>query len=181
VLNLLGQGGLVLLPISSALAAAVIWRSRRLWPALVIVVALLLTGVTIGPMKFWADRGYPHNFALAHPEELFSDPVHGTAYPSGHVANAIVWYGVIALMLRSLRELGGGPAGGWWDRPLRVLPPVLVFVCTTYLGFHWITDSVAGLLLGLLLDRLLARVPWQDLPLPNPPRWAGRPLHGSPG
>jgi membrane-associated phospholipid phosphatase len=168
-LNLLGQGGLVLLPLSSALAAALIWRTRRLWPALVVVAALLLTAATIGPMKFWADRGYPHNFALSHPEELFSDPVGGTAYPSGHVANAIVWYGVIALMLRALRAARGEPANGRWDRAIRVAPPVIVFCCTTYLGFHWLTDSVAGLLLGLLLDRLLARVPWQDLPLPQLP------------
>ena len=48
---------------------------------------------------------------------------------------------------------------------LRLAPPVLVAVVTTYLGFHWITDTVAGLIAGLLLYRLLRRVPWDDLPL----------------
>jgi membrane-associated phospholipid phosphatase len=172
VLNMLGQGGLVLLPVSTLLGLAVMWRRRVIWPVLPVVAALLVTGVTIGPMKFWLDRGYPHNWALPHPEELFSDPVGGTAYPSGHVANAIVWYGVIALFLRALLPVS--------DRSIlavRVLPPVIVFCVTTYLGFHWITDSVAGLLLGLVLDRLLARVPWADLPRVDRPG-AGLPRWG---
>jgi membrane-associated phospholipid phosphatase len=159
VLNMLGQGGLVLLPVSTLLGLAVMRRRRVIWPVLPVVSALLLTGVTIGPLKFWLDRGYPHNWALPHPEELFSDPVGGTAYPSGHVANAIVWYGVIALFLRALAAVPDR-----WIMAVRVLPPVIVFCVTTYLGFHWITDSVAGLLLGLVLDRLLARVPWAGLP-----------------
>ena len=45
-------------------------------------------------------------------------------------------------------------------------PPAIVFCTTTYLSFHWITDSVAGLFLGLILTRLMARVPWDTLPLP---------------
>ena len=49
---------------------------------------------------------------------------------------------------------------------VRVVPPAVVFCTTVYLGWHWLTDSVAGLLLGLLLDRLLHRVPWNSLPLP---------------
>jgi membrane-associated phospholipid phosphatase len=164
-LNYLGQGGLVLVPVSTILAITLAWRTRSPRPFLVVVGAFLLTGVTIGPLKFWLDRGYPHNTELAHPEELFSDPVNGTAYPSGHVANAIVWYGVIALLLHAvLAAYGRPPLAPASDRLIRVLPPVIVFCSTTYLGYHWITDSVAGLLLGLLLDRILSRTPWDDLP-----------------
>jgi membrane-associated phospholipid phosphatase len=46
---------------------------------------------------------------------------------------------------------------------------VLVAVVTTYLGFHWITDTVAGLIAGVLLYRLLRRVPWDDVPLHRVP------------
>jgi membrane-associated phospholipid phosphatase len=38
---------------------------------------------------------------------------------------------------------------------------VIVFVTTIYLDFHWLTDSVAGVLLGLFIARLIDRVPWQ--------------------
>jgi len=34
-----------------------------------------------------------------------------------------------------------------------------------YLGYHWLFDTVAGVLLGLLLDRIIYRTPWDDLPL----------------
>ena len=97
---------------------------------------------------------------------LFNDAAVGSlgmSYPSGHVANALVWYGVIAL-------LAGALVGGLAPRTLvtlRVLPPVIVFCTTTYLSFHWITDSVAGLFLGLVLIRLMARVPWDTMPLPH--------------
>jgi membrane-associated phospholipid phosphatase len=59
-------------------------------------------------------------------------------------------------------------------RPLRIAPPATVIVTTTYLGFHWLTDAAAGLLLGLLLDRVLGRIPWTDLPLGRHPAHPGR-------
>jgi hypothetical protein len=176
VFNFLGQGGWLLTPLAGVLAIAVGWRTRSVRPLLVVAAAFLLTGFTIGPMKLLLDRGFPRNGELAHPEELFSDPAGGMAYPSGHVANAIVWYGVIALLLAALLRAYGRPAAPpVLYRAIRVLPPAIVFCTTTYLSFHWITDSVAGLLLGLLLDRLLSRVPWDDLPLPSLPAGSDRP------
>ena len=170
VFNSLGQGGWLLMPVTFGLAVVVGLRTRSVRPLLVGVGAFVLTSFTIGPMKLLLDRGYPHNFELAHPEELFSDPATGMAYPSGHVANAIVWYGAIALLLAALlRTLGRPAATPALYRAIRVGPPAVVFCTTTYLGWHWITDSVAGLLLGLLLARLLARVPWDDVPLPTLP------------
>jgi membrane-associated phospholipid phosphatase len=82
----------------------------------------------------------------------------------------------MALFLRALAPVP--------DRSIlvvRVLPPVVVFCVTTYLGFHWITDSIAGLLLGLVLDRLLVRVPWADLPWVDRrlPGWWGRGLRST--
>lgn len=63
---------------------------------------------------------------------------------------------------------------------IRVVPPLVVLTTTTYLGWHWLTDSVAGLLLGLLLDRLLHRVPWDGLPLPGRLREWDRPFTSYP-
>jgi len=165
VFNYLGQGGQVLMPIAVLLAAALAWRTRSIRPLLVIAGAFLLTYVTIGPLKVWLQRAAPH-FAGPDRTVLFNDAATGAlgmSYPSGHVANALVWYGVIAL-------LAGALAGGLSARTLfalRVLPPVVVFCTTTYLSFHWITDSVAGLFLGLVLTRLMARVPWDTMPLPH--------------
>jgi hypothetical protein len=75
-------------------------------------------------------------------------------------------------LLRSLERPVLRP---WAYAALRVLPPAIVFCTTTWLAFHWITDSVAGLLLGLVLTRLLARIPWDAIPLPGLPRGWDRP------
>jgi hypothetical protein len=63
---------------------------------------------------------------------------------------------------------------------IRIVPPIVVFGTTTYLAFHWITDSVAGLFLGVVLTRLMARVPWETMPLPRLMGWE-RPLDPHPG
>jgi membrane-associated phospholipid phosphatase len=170
VLNYLGQGGQVLMPVAILLAAAVAWRVRSVRPLIVFAAAFLLTYVTIGPLKIWLQRAAPR-FEGPDRTHLFNDAAVGPlgmSYPSGHVANALVWYGAITLLLGALlRSLDRPPLSPRAVLALRILPPVIVFCTTTYLSFHWITDSIAGLLLGLVLTRLMARVPWDTLPLPR--------------
>jgi hypothetical protein len=169
VLNYLGQGGQVLMPLAVILGAAVAWRRRSVRPLLVIAGAFVLTYVTIGPLKLWFDRAAPAS-TLPDRVEIFNDlppGEYGLSYPSGHVANAIVWYGVIALLLVALlRSLDRPPLRPSAAVAIRVVPPTVVFCTTTFLAFHWLTDSLAGLLLGLVLNRLMARVPWDAIALP---------------
>ena len=184
VLNLLGQGS-PLTMLAAALGVLLAVRLRSVRPLLPPVVAFVLTLLTIGPLKVWTARPAPTASVkepFLPPEQtlpLFQHdlPVgYAQSYPSGHVANAIVWYGVLALLLVPLLRT----VGRRMPRPLvtvvRVVPPLVVLCTTTYLGWHWLTDSVAGLLLGLLLDRLLRRVPWDDLPLPGRLRHRDRPF-----
>ncbi|MEV8507239.1 phosphatase PAP2 family protein [Actinoplanes sp. NPDC051475] len=159
VLNYLGQGGQVLMPVAILLAGLAAWRLRSVRPLLLFAGAFVLTYVTIGPLKIWLDRAAPA-FKGPDREILFNPAASGKdamSYPSGHVANALAWYFVIAVLLGVLLAR---PLSKRAHLALRVAPPVIVFITTTYLAFHWITDSVAGLLLGLILARLLARVPW---------------------
>ena len=159
VFNYLGQGGQVLMPLAVLLAALAVWRWRSWRPLVLFAGAAVLTYVTIGPLKIWLDRAAPA-FEGPDREILFNPAASGKyamSYPSGHVANAVAWYYVIALLLAVLL---GERLSRRLRLALRVLPPAIVFVTTTYLAYHWITDSVAGLLLGLILARLLARVPW---------------------
>jgi membrane-associated phospholipid phosphatase len=168
VLNYLGQGGQVLMPVAIVLAALSTWRHRSIRPLLVFGAAFVLLYLTIGPLKVWFSRAAPHS-KLADRVDLFNNlppGEYGLSYPSGHVANALVWYGVIALLAATLITLPPRAR-----LALRVLPPAIVFCTTTYLAFHWITDSVAGLLLGLVLTRLMARVRWDDIPLPRLGGW----------
>ncbi|MBQ1072348.1 phosphatase PAP2 family protein [Micromonospora sp. C31] len=188
ILNYLGQGTpLTLIALGLAVLLAVRLGSVR--PVLPPVLAFALTFLTIGPLKVWTARPAP-SASIKDPFlpaertlPLFQDELplrFAQSYPSGHVANAIVWYGVIALLLAPLLRTYGRSVPPRLVAVVRVVPPLVVLCTTTYLGWHWLTDSVAGLLLGLLLDRLLHRVPWDDLPLPGAPRDWHRPFTRAP-
>jgi membrane-associated phospholipid phosphatase len=161
VLNFLGNGG-PLTTLSLAAAALIGGYRRSVRPILPVVAAFLLTTFAILPLKVWTDRAAPASL-VPDRVRLFNDLPAGEyswSYPSGHLVNAVVWYGVLALLLTRWLP----PAA---RQLLRAAPPVIVFGTTVYLGYHWVTDSVAGLLLGVVLTRLLARVPWDDPPLPS--------------
>lgn len=164
-LNYLGNGGpLTLICLAIAIPLAV--RGRTVRPVLPVVAAFLVTGIVIMPIKLWTDRPAPSSM-LPDAAELFHDTlppgITGESYPSGHLVNVVVWYGVLAMLLSPWLA----PALRRW---LRWTPPVVVFATTIYLNFHWATDAVAGLLLGVFLDRLLTRTPWGDLHSRLPPR-----------
>ncbi|MEH0982824.1 phosphatase PAP2 family protein [Micromonospora sp. CPCC 205556] len=188
ILNYLGQGTPLTL-IAAGLGVLLAVRLRSVRPVLPPVVAFALTYLTIGPLKVWTARPAPSASTKepflppAQTLPLFQDelPVRfAQSYPSGHVANAIVWYGVIALLLAPLLRSFGRQMPRRVVAVVRVVPPAVVLCTTTYLGWHWLTDSVAGLLLGLLLDRLLHRVPWDDVPLPRRLRERDRPFISHP-
>ncbi len=155
VLNRLGNGTPLAL-ICLGVALLRIWRRRdtvRL--VLPVLGGLLVTGLTLGPLKLWTERGAPHH----GPVSLFSAPDQ-QSYPSGHMVNTLVWYAVLALLLWPWLAAP-------WRRVLRTAPVVIVGFTTVYTGFHWLSDTVAGVLLGLPLARLIVRIPWEDLPLPG--------------
>ncbi|MGI5246827.1 phosphatase PAP2 family protein [Dactylosporangium sp. CA-139066] len=155
--NLLGQGGMVLTPLV-AIAAFFMSRARHtVRPFLPFLGAELITYVTIGPLKVWTDRTAPSDHKISNPEWLFRIDT-GMSYPSGHVVNTIVFYGVLATMLTGVLRPRLVTA-------LRYTIPLVVVFTTTYLSFHWFTDGIAALMVGLVLERLLRRVPWDDIPL----------------
>ncbi|GAA2748074.1 hypothetical protein GCM10010440_46370 [Kitasatospora cinereorecta] len=127
------------------------WRSYRLRsarPLLVMGMALLLLNVTVGGVKIVTGRLGPHYAHYVGSPELFSG---GTIFPSGHTANAVVTWGVLAYLAATWRRTGAVLAG---------LTAASIGLTTVYLGTHWISDVFAGWAAGLLV--LLA------LPLAEP-------------
>lgn len=153
--NLLGNGGWIM-TVTLLLAAALAVRRRTVRPLLPPVAAGILSVAMIVPLKQLTDRPAPHFFG---PVPAFTVPGQ-ESYPSGHLVNAILWYGMVAALLAPYLPV---PA----RRLLRAAPPVLVFASTVFLGFHWFTDDVAGVALGILGYRLVCRVPWSAIPLPS--------------
>jgi membrane-associated phospholipid phosphatase len=170
VLNYLGQGGQILMPLSLLLSGLLTWRTRSVRAVLPFVAAFVLTYVTIGPLKIWADRAAPR---FDGPERVImhnpqAEGVYAMSYPSGHLGNSLVWYAVLAMLIAALLRR---PLQRWETYVIRVVPVVIVFCTTVYTGFHWLTDSVAGLLLGVVLARLIERIPFDRLPLPALRGW----------
>lgn len=183
-LNRLGQGG-VLLGICGGLAGLLAlqrwhaagwwrrpgwWRPAVWWPAaqplLYLLVATGLVYLTVAGVKQATERGAPSS--ELPPEQtvpLFGSLPPGeydTGYPSGHAVNTIVWYGVLVLLASALlRAYGRAGLPPVVRLVARVAPPLVVVLAQTYLSFHWLTDSLAGLALGLAIDRTLCLLRWR--------------------
>jgi len=155
-LSCLGQGG----PLTYgtlAIAVFLAWRRRSIRPLFIPVTAFLLTYLVIGPIKVWSNRAVPHH----GPVEMFAHPngPYSMAYPSGHTGNAIVWYGALMLLIGPYL-----PRLIYWL--VRFGAPATVAVTMVYIDYHWLTDVVAAIPLGLFLSRVMYRIPFDTIPLP---------------
>ncbi|MFD8083267.1 phosphatase PAP2 family protein [Kitasatospora sp. NPDC059722] len=133
-----GQRG----PSAIAAFAWLAWRAHRLGrlrPLLVMGVALLLLNVTVGAVKIVTGRLGPHYAQYVGSPELFSG---GTIFPSGHTANAVVTWGVLAYLAVRWRRTGALIAAA---------TACSIGLTTVYLGTHWVTDVLAGWAAGLLV------------------------------
>ncbi len=132
VLDVIGSG-LVLWPVRIMVAAWLGWRRRR--RALTIwVAAAVVSEVAIGLLKAGYARARP-------PDPLVSTS--GYSFPSGHaVATAVI---VVALVLVCIPP---GRARHPWEIAAAGFA-VCMAVSRTILGAHWITDAVAGTVIGM--------------------------------
>ncbi|MFE3253824.1 phosphatase PAP2 family protein [Streptomyces sp. NPDC059209] len=142
----LGQRG----PTAVMIAAWLGWRSWRqhtLRPLLVLGAALLLLNVTVGAVKLGLGRLGPHYATQIGSAELFAG---GDIFPSGHTANAVVTWGILAYLAttpRARRYLSIGSS----------VVALGVGATTVYLGTHWLSDVLLGWVAGLLI---LLALPW---------------------
>ncbi|GAB3434079.1 phosphatase PAP2 family protein [Flindersiella endophytica] len=77
----------------------------------------------------------------------------GVSYPSGHVTNAVAAGGCLLALTASRFSAPEQPAG--LTRCIQVAAvalPVVVSVAVLYLGYHWLTDVLAGLAIGVLVN-----------------------------
>lgn len=123
------------------------WRQRALRPLLVLGTALLLLNVTVGAAKIGMGRAGPHYANEIGSNEMWAG---GDIFPSGHTANAVVTWGVLAYLAATRRARRTGSV-------ICAIVALGVGSTTIYLGTHWLSDVLLGWVAGLLV---LLALPW---------------------
>ena len=134
---MLGQRG----PATLATLPFFVWvayRTRSARPLIMLGVALVVLNVSVGIVKIGTGRlGPRHGDSVS---AVFSG---GDIYPSGHGANAVVLYGLIAMLVAQRHRRAAIVIASFVT--------VSVGVSTFFLNTHWFTDVLGGFLAGALV------------------------------
>jgi hypothetical protein len=121
----------------SAAVLAAFWPARRRWiPPVVLVTALIV--------DHYETLGIRHVFGRIGPP----NSPHGT-YPSGGCERVVLFYGLIAYL--AWREASGRRTAGIWAGVGVAMLAFNEAYSRSYLTLHWFTDSVSGVLYGVLM------------------------------
>ncbi|MFE6285060.1 phosphatase PAP2 family protein [Streptomyces sp. NPDC057877] len=157
----LGQRG----PTAVMVAAWLGWRSWRqhtVRPLLAFGAALLLLNITVGAVKYGLGRSGPHYATDVGSNEMWHWFQAGSdIFPSGHTANAVVTWGILAY-------LASTPSARRWLSALSAVLSLSVGLTTVYLGTHWLSDVLLGWAAGLLI---LLALPWCEPLIAHAEAW----------
>lgn len=123
------------------------WRQRTVRPLLVLVTALLLLNVSVGAAKLGMAREGPHYANVIGSNEMWNG---GDIFPSGHTANAVVTWGILAYLATT-------PTARRTLSVVAAFFSLTVGASTVYLGTHWVSDVLLGWAAGVLV---LLALPW---------------------
>ena len=130
-LSWLGSGW-VNWPLRAAALALLAWR-RHWLRAAALILAVATSELLIGPVKAATDRARPPDALIA---------TSGASFPSGHaIATAVTAVGLVLVLARP------GPSRWRWEVNAVLITSVIA-LSRVYLRAHWLSDTVAGALLG---------------------------------
>jgi len=129
--------------ISAAVLATLVLAFRGYYAAAVhILLATLLTVILVTLLK-WG-LGIPR-------PELVQQPPDSGSFPSGHTAGITVFASLLAAFIAAETR----PGRRWQVYLMLSLLILPVAISRLYLGVHWLTDVLGGILLGLAISGLV--------------------------
>ncbi len=131
-------GHLTAVLIVPLVGAAALFLSRRRWSAVYFLAASVGSALLVQVIK--------QTFGRARPEDILILSDYGS-FPSGHTANAATIAVVAAVLFPRV-----------WVRIVGVAWVVLMAFSRTYLHAHWLSDTIAGALVGAGAALVLAAV-----------------------
>lgn len=148
-------GGVVAVIVVPAVIIAGLLLFRRPWGSLYYAISTLTCVVVVQVLKQAIGRPRPTDILVQ--SDLGS-------FPSGHSANAAVMATTLVVIFPRLWVLAVGAAY-----------TVAMMLTRTYLGAHWISDTLGGLLVGagiaIIVWALLAQRLHEEGSRPHPPVW----------
>lgn len=126
--NALGGGviGILVVPLGVATA---LFLLRRRWAALYFLVASIAGAALVQLIKELVGRPRPTDILVT---------ADFGSFPSGHSANAAVIATTLGIILAR-----------WWIWAAGAIYTIAMMLSRTYLGAHWISDTIGGVLMGV--------------------------------
>ncbi|MGY2082165.1 phosphatase PAP2 family protein [Blastococcus sp. SYSU DS0539] len=135
-------GRVTILVVLAGLIGYLLWRRGAWLPAARVVLAVAVLTAGVYALKYGIGRTAP-----AFPGSYYFH-ADGASFPSGHVANAVLMWGVARWQAVEYGLPAGVQRTFWW---LSVAGPVATGVAMVSLDFHWVTDAVVGAAVGIVL------------------------------
>jgi undecaprenyl-diphosphatase len=120
-----GLFGVIILPVAITVVMLVL---RRTWAAIYFAAASVVSAGLVQLLKNLFDRPRPEDMLVV--ADIGS-------FPSGHVANAATMAVVLGFILQRT-----------WVWVAGIAYAILMMLSRTYLGAHWVSDTIGGLVLG---------------------------------
>lgn len=125
------------------------YKKREIWRPLILSLAVIISALTSSLFKVIFKNSRPINTDMVPPFEL------GYSFPSGHTLSTIVFLLVIGYLFYSRYKNSDKFFWLFCWVISTILGTLIIALSRLYLGYHWFTDIIASIGLGLIIFAII--------------------------